>query len=103
MNENERPTKREERARLAFECPSCGGGRWGTTNRVDDNGRDRPFIDWIGSCSDCGFSWPRGEDWKVFRLSIAVTRDEHARFRVLNRAHGEDLSVRLVFSIRGKA
>jgi len=51
---------------LEFQCPKCGGYKWGTS------GMNRDFSVWVGRChgsdvSDgCGFTWPRSEDGMYF-------------------------------------
>lgn len=59
-----------------FECPSCNGRTWGTSNCTS------PITHWIGHCHDandvgCRFSWQRRpNDKRVFvrRLVKQVSR-----------------------------
>lgn len=65
--QRKRPRKpRKRQYAITFECPSCNGRTWGTSNCTS------PFTHWIGHCHDekqigCRFSWPRKtNDKRVF-------------------------------------
>lgn len=60
---------------LVFDCPECGGRCFGTSGPPSE-GLGADFSEWIGHChgddgdssSGCGFTWPRKDDWKYFKL-----------------------------------
>ncbi len=53
-----------------FDCPNCGGYKYGTANC------NEPHKYWEGHCHTykCGFKWKRLDDYKYFKV-IVTTRD----------------------------
>lgn len=63
---------------VEFNCPKCGGHTWGTVGCTEPPGQQTGYCngyvprlsktDGAVHIGSCGFSWPRTEDWKVFRF-----------------------------------
>ena len=73
-----------------FECPKCGGERFGTSNCMSSEDM------WIGHCHGsedrpgCGFTWKRSEDKSVRAPKNREDLLEEALLRVLDSGCPKD-------------